>query len=170
MKTTRIVMFLLILPTLVLVGCQTSQKGNRAWAYIPTPGLESVSGFPAEIALPARRYGTNRIEVFVGGEVVSPGIVRVPAGCTVLQAVGHAGGFTPFAFGPRVKLIEATGQGYRLRLNRKRVGLFGHRIVWYAPEGSRGAIVTRRTARASSDTDYLLDHGDQIYALRVYGE
>lgn len=171
MKTTGTAALLLILPTLVLVGCQTSRKGgNRAWAYIPTPGLETLSGFPAEIALPTRRYGTNRIEVFVGGEVVSPGIVRAPVGCTVLQAVGHAGGFTPFAFAPRLRLIEATGRSYRLTLRRKRAGLFGHRIVWYAPEGSRGAFVTERTSRTPSDTDYPLDHGDQIYALRVYGE
>src|SRR6267378_26464 len=67
---------------------------SHFWIYVPRPSIDKPRGAPAEVALPRLPYTTNRIELFVGGEVAAPGTIEPPQGCTVLQAVSYAGGFT----------------------------------------------------------------------------
>src|SRR6266550_1169083 len=83
---------------------------SHFWIYVPRPSIDKPRGAPAEVALPRLPYTTNRIELFVGGEVAAPGAIKPPQGCTVLQAVSYAGGFTDFAFTRRLKLMKSSGQ------------------------------------------------------------
>jgi len=96
-------------------GCGTAQQESSSpmfWMYIPAPSIDRPRGAPAEVALPRQPCTTDRIQVLVAGEVVSPGAIRPPQGCTVLQAVGYARGFTEFAFTPRLRL-RPTGDASR---------------------------------------------------------
>jgi hypothetical protein len=88
-KNASVRILLLGLITAVLPGCQSARRGSPSerahsiihfsgdppfWIFIPLANIdpEGSRGFPAQIALPVRgEYTTNRIEVIVGGEVVS---------------------------------------------------------------------------------------------------
>jgi hypothetical protein len=153
----RISMIILTALTIGFVGCKSAQNrdcGSNFWNYVPSPSIDKPKGSPAEVALPTLPYTTNRIELFVRGEVVAPGAIKPPQGCTVLQAVSYAGGFTAFAFTRRLKLMKASGGSFNLHLRSRAKGLCGHRQVWYELENP-------------SATDYILEAGDKLHVPRT---
>ena len=138
-------------------GCRTAQQesnGSKFWIYIPAPSIDRPRGGPAEVALPSQFYTTNRIEVFVAGEVAAPGLIRPLHGCTVLQAIGYSGGFTDFALTRRLRLTKASGQALDLHLRSRTTGRRDHKLVWYEL-GSACA------------TDWVLEAGDRMYVPRT---
>jgi hypothetical protein len=159
------------LALLVLVACQT-HEGRRGTAshvasealyftgdycpvlvFVPSAFQDArLHGYVAEIALPARSATTNRIAVNVYGEVVFPGTVSLLEGCTVLQAISCAGGFTPFAFSRRLRLQRSSGQTLVLQLRWTRDQSSGRQRVCYG-----GAA------------DCVLQPGDTIWVGRTMG-
>ena len=142
------------------------QRGHYFWMFIPLPAQNPDSqarGFPAQVQLPPRPYTTNRIEIEIRGEVVSPGKIRPLQGSTVLEAVCQAGGFTEWAMTTRLELEKPSGE--RLRLHRRSavVGTHGRRGVYYECE-PRWTLWTN--SWSTSGTDHLLEHGDIIYVRR----
>ena len=61
----------------------------------------------------------NSAKVSVAGEVKTPGMFKIPARATVLDAVALAGGFTEYAKRSKVKLIriQANGQQQQYEIN-----------------------------------------------------
>ena len=61
----------------------------------------------------------NSGKISVGGEVKTPGMYKIPARATVLDAVALAGGFTEYAKRSKVKLIriQANGQQQQYEIN-----------------------------------------------------
>jgi hypothetical protein len=157
MRAARIIMIGVAAFAFGAAGCRTAQQESSSpmfWMYIPAPSIDRLRGAPAEVALPRQPYTTNRIQVLVAGEVVSPGAIRPPQGCTVLQAVGYAGGFTEFAFTRRLRLTRASGQTMDLHLRSRTTGKRGHSLVWYKLGRSR-------------TTDCVLEGGDRVYVPRT---
>jgi hypothetical protein len=152
-----------------ITGCQTTERspspptisdavrytGNPpTLIFIPFPNDATVetSGYRAQIASPPRRdYTTNRIQVRVGGEVVSSGIVRLYPGSTVLQAICSAGGFTPFALPTRLYIIKSSGQRVKIYLRSRPMADSSFKLAWYDTKKD-----------ADSGSDYVLDSGDEI--------
>ena len=157
MSPLRISMITLTALTIGFVGCKSAQHqncGSNFWIYVPRPSIDNPWGSPAEVALPTLPYTTNRIELFVGGEVVAPGAIKPPQGCTVLQAVSYAGGFTDFAFTRRLKVMKSSGPSFNLHLRSQAKGRCGHRQVWYELENP-------------SATDYILEAGDRLHVPKT---
>ena len=157
MKPLVITRITLVIVAFSFAGCSTPQHGHSGsnfWIYIPGANLDKPRGAAAEVALPNLPYTTNRIKVFVEGEVALPGVITAPQGCTVLQAVGYAGGFTAFALTPRLKLTRPSGQSFDLHLRSRSKDRSGNRQVWYVLE-------------KSSTADYVLDTGDKLYVRKT---
>lgn len=162
------VVLALTLISLVAIGCQTRitrvslapnpepdgvqyNEQVPVWMFIPvsqeflTPG----KGFPAQIALPLRATDTtNRIGIRVEGMVLSPGMMRLPEGCTLLKAVSFAGGFNRYAVTREVRVTKRDQRIYLFPRHFRRADS-GYRIAWY------GAT--------NSATDYVLEDGDTVY-------
>lgn len=146
----------------VFAGCQNprSYNGNEFWIFVPNVGWRGAApvGYPVEVALPRERYTTNRISVHIVGEVQSPGVLRVPEGCSLLQAIGHAGGFSPFAFPQRVRLIDARGQSRLLRLTWAKDQ--DHWRVWYEVQPTKSY---EQRLDAKTETDFVLRENDTLH-------
>jgi protein involved in polysaccharide export with SLBB domain len=65
-----------------------------------------VSQFLAQYEGPTRISFQPLFQVFVGGEVLDPGVRGLPMGTTIAQAVAGAGGFTREAATSRVILVR----------------------------------------------------------------
>ena len=138
-------------------GCGAPQQqysGSNFWIYVPRPSIDKPRGAPAEVDLPHLSYARNRIEVLVEGEVTSPGAIIPRQGCTVLQAVGYAGGFTDFAFTRRLKLTKLSGQRFNLYLRSRPKDQSGYRQVWHELE-------------SPSTADYVLEAGDKLFVPKT---
>jgi len=163
MQSSRAVL-LLVMTVIVMVtaGCRspsytahvlTYDGQPPVWVFIPLVRLfdQDRAGFAAEVALPPRSsYSTNRVAVQVRGCVVSPGEMRLPEGCTVLQAVSSAGGFTDFAFTKSIRLTKRDGTMVLLTLNSRRSASTGRQLVWYGDD------------RDGVARDYVLEDGDKV--------
>lgn len=166
-------LFALMLMACVIVGCRTATKqpptlpnpdaeyvGYKheppVWLFIPlVHAFDSPrGGYPAEIALPPRTtYTTNRIEVTVQGSVLSPGLLRLPERCTVLQAVSFAGGFAEMAYTKMVFVTNRNRTTRILDLHFRHAPISGHRVAWYGGPSWSGN---------DSETDYVLEDGDTL--------
>lgn len=158
--------FFCLLLVLLTGGCDSpAYQGSHFWIFIPTNMTMQeapISGYPAEVLLPVQPFTTNRIQVEIRGEVVSPGTVSVPQGSTVLQAIGHAGGFKAFARG-RVTVSHADGT--RTQLSRKSKVLNKRRQVWFEVQANTSSTSTQRTD--SPPTDFVIQDGDSILIPRA---
>jgi hypothetical protein len=134
------------------------------WIFIPAPSITDYDahGSPAEISLPERAHTTNRVEVEVNGEVVSPGKVTVPVGSTVLQAINYAGGFTRFAYSKHLTLNKRSDERVRLYLRSRSTRESTHRLAWYGTEKS-GSNRAPKDSPAKAATDYVLHSGDKLH-------
>jgi len=135
--------------------------------FIPTYMTQPTddAGYKAEVLLPDTVPTTNRILVHVTGEVVSPGQFSVPEGCTVLQAVAHAGGFTPSA---RVgRMVVHTDQGYKYRLRLRLKNVRRHRQVWCELISAYPPDQLNSRASQSPETDFILHNKDACNVPRA---
>ena len=174
MRRTITTTWILGLLAIGLAGCRSpdasdpiswTQPTVRMWTHLPTAGIGKPRGFPAEVALPEWSYTTNRIRIFVGGMVRFPGEHWAPENCTVLEAIGCAGGFLAGARTSRVSVTQDGAGAVRLQLASRRTWLLGHKRVWYEP--APGQTLTRRTSPTTPDTDFVLQNDDAIHLLRV---
>jgi len=155
MTTSRISTTFVAIVTITTAGCVSNQAPRPGfWIYVPAPSIDKPRGVLAVVALPAQVYTTNRIDLSVTGQVNAPGAIRAPQGCTVLQAIGYAGGFTDFAFTRRVSLERSSRPHVRLYLRSEVEDRLGHKRVWYAPDNL-------------SRTDYVLEAGDRLHVPRT---
>jgi len=114
---------------------------------------QPAGGYPAAIARPSSNYSTtNRVEVLVGGRVQLPGLVRLPVGGTVLQAISLAGGFGEMAFTKRIEITKRD-KTILVFLHFRRSPVSGHRIAWYGSKDWNGDETVM---------DYVLDDGDKV--------
>lgn len=101
----------------------------------------SLSGLNAETA--ATGYSSSDlIDIYFLGEVNSPGLVQVPAGTTLLQALAVGGGLTNYAATKRIQLRRSDTKG------REVVYKFDYKAI------SEGAQITGATV--VSDGDVIL--------------
>ena len=167
MTPLRLLMYVSLV--LCLAGCQGVKRTPSALdapdvihyagnppvlIFIPIPALtDDFAGYPAQIALPAHRdFTTNALNVAVSGEVLSPGLVTLRSGSTVLQAIVAAGGLTPSAFTKRLSLRKSSGQSVSLYRHSRRTAGDRYRLVW--------CDVTREDSGHVAPVDYILDPGD----------
>jgi len=169
----HILILVLGLVTCLAAGCQMSQRRSSSQdapdvfhyagnppvlIFIPLASLrpEDNRGYPAQIALPAQRdFTTNRIGMTARGEVVSPGVVRLRSGSTVLEAIGSAGGFAPCAHKKRLRVSKSSGEPVTLFFHSRRTASARFGLVWCdtSQEDSLGVAVS----------DYVLEAGDEIH-------
>jgi hypothetical protein len=149
-------------------GCHTSRySGMRYWMFIPEPVFEgAVSGYPAEVLLPPYGSTTNQITVTVGGEVVSPGKFIVPAGTTLLQGIGYAGGFKPSGWPNRVTVYRKTS-GRSIRPKLRTFVSERHTKVWYETQMTEWDIPGPKKPPLRPSTDMVLESGDVVSIPRV---
>jgi hypothetical protein len=184
MRVSKTALVALLSATLISVGCKTSQRPSSSsdstsgvvryvvdrppvWIFIPALGITpQAAGYPAEIALPPQAYTTNRIEVNVTGEVGSPGTVRVPFGCTVLQAICYAGGFTGYAHNKRLTVRKSSGEPVWLFLRSRRTGESGFRQAWYSTE-NQGPVRSPKDTSGTTVSDFVLQAGDKVHVPRA---
>ncbi|MFO1514992.1 MAG: SLBB domain-containing protein [Verrucomicrobiota bacterium] len=174
-RTPPFIVLAFTLVSLVTIGCQTPAKQSSSlpstapdvteymeyaeqvpvWMFIPVSQMIMAPGrgFPAQIALPHRTtFTTNRIEVRVTGQVLAPGVMQLPEGCTLLQAVSFAGGFNRYASTKRVEVIKRDQRTFKFTRYFRRANS-GHHIAWYGP--------------SNSTTDYVLEDGDTVYVFLI---
>lgn len=169
----------------VFVGCQTQESHSVShpdkasdvvtftgkppvWMFIPFPTIiEESHGFPAQILMPpSSRFPTNPVEVVVTGEVVSPGVVKLPRSCTVLQLINHVGGFTGFAFNRRANVTKKSGDSVTLYFHWRRTPDGRFRQVWY--DEIRGEqLVSPKDSNRVPKGDYILEDGDKLHIRRT---
>ncbi len=138
MKSLRSLLFSLLL----LTGC-TTPAPNRSTVVLEFPiwGL----GYAAEW-VPCRVLRTNDIDdgiliqVRVQGEVRRPGVIEVPQGTTVLEAIAKAGGFNAYAFTPRIWLDQGGHRYLLVRRGREGSSLRGD-VIWYGRPGQKSDFV-----------------------------
>lgn len=168
---------LLLLAVLVGVsGCGHSPTRSSPPSVL-LPILHSV-GFSAAryrkafIALPPRT-ASGTIVVQVTGEVCSQGVVTLPEGGTVLEAINAAGGFTDFALPYRHVEVrrgsEVTFLSLRHRQIRTEAGRSGfhvRHVVWYIATPRKQAAARLEIEESGATTDYVLLQNDSVFVPR----
>lgn len=100
----------------VAAGGQTTSQLESALASALAPNFAASPTVAVAVAGLAPRAGpgvARTINVYFIGEVANAGLVEVPRGTTVLQALAMSGGFTRFAATQRIQLRRTdprTGQ------------------------------------------------------------
>ena len=94
-----------VLGSLLLSGDTTTQASARISAALREAGIVA-DAYPS---LTVRRYGSN---VYVGGQVKSPGVVLLAGGMDALQAIIAAGGLTDSAKTGQVAIIRRTDNSH----------------------------------------------------------
>lgn len=92
-----------------------------------------VAGVPA---------AARTIDIYIQGEVNSPGVVEVPPGTTLIQALSLHGGFTNFAATRRIQLRRThprTGQISTATLNYRAVAAGG--VLSHDPVLAEGDVI-----------------------------
>jgi competence protein ComEA len=121
----RVAVALLVLAALLVAGAvwvraTPRQLGPAAGRRAATGGLAGASGDqgPADQTLPRAAHGTSappgapdRVAVHVAGRVRHPGLVRLPAGSRVQDAIRAAGGATSGADLDAVNLARRLSDG-----------------------------------------------------------
>lgn len=98
----------------------TSSGGRASQTVTPTspqtvaPGPEPPDGAQEDAPAPT----PETLLVHVTGEVVEPGVVAVPAGARVVDAIEEAGGLTRSADGSTINLARAVVDGEQLWVGR----------------------------------------------------
>lgn len=85
-------------------------------AATATPATTSPSAAPAAPATPATQTAAGEVVVHVAGKVRRPGVVRLPAGSRVIDAVEAAGGALPKARLASVNLARVLADGEQVRV------------------------------------------------------
>ncbi len=96
---------------------------------------------------PAAAPGPGRITVHVAGAVLHPGIVQVPAGARVVDAIQAAGGGLPTADLDRLNLAAKLADGQRIAVEK--IGAPGGAAAGASPGDGADAPVNLNTATAA---------------------
>ncbi|MFF7729859.1 ComEA family DNA-binding protein [Streptomyces sp. NPDC008001] len=120
-------------PQTVRVPMRETQASAAA---APSPGVPPPAVSSLAVSSPARTGGGGAVVVDVAGKVRRPGVLRLPAGSRVADALAAAGGARPGA--------DTTG------INRARVLVDGEQIVVGAPAGSAGNVGSAAAPAASA--------------------
>ena len=125
---------------LLLVGCQSSHSlyvqpaSQKEMVDITFYGPIDSPGIP--FTMHAYIVRTNSVDpastmkIRVVGSVAKPGLVELKIGATLLDAIKTTGGFVPYAFAPRIKVIR-DGQSYSLQLHYKKAREPHYYKAWY---------------------------------------
>lgn len=104
-------------------GEVTAADGSGVAGVAPIPGGSDVhdhggGGVPAAGSVPAPGDGPAEVVVHITGAVGAPGVVSLPAGSRVADAVVAAGGLTPFAAPERINLARTLVDGEHVHVLR----------------------------------------------------
>lgn len=113
----------------------------------PGASTGSASTGPAGDSSPGPGAGAGELFVHVSGAVVTPGLVVVPAGSRVLDAVAAAGGFTAEADPAGVNLARPLGDGEQLVVPR-----LGEAPPAAAPPGGSDGAAASSSAKVNLNT------------------
>lgn len=96
----------------------------------------------------------TKIKASVTGLVNNPGVVELPKGSTLLEAIIGAGGFAEWAYFKQI-FVSHGGTKYSLVLCQVNEVRTGRSWAWYAPGGKnyKGRFVTV----SSTKSDYILE-------------
>ena len=89
-KRGRIITLVIIVVLLLVTATLSVLKASGRRDYVTMESGSGITGSPSD---------TDMIKVYVTGEVVSPGIVDLARGATIIEAVEACGGFTENASG-----------------------------------------------------------------------
>jgi competence protein ComEA len=109
------------------------------WTWLDRPRVEPVDGVPTVITAPSTppvgevAETSATVVVSVVGQVVSPGLVTLPSGSRVADAIAAAGGLLPEADPASVNLAAVVADGEQLA-----VGLSGTVPAGGPPAGDSG--------------------------------
>lgn len=133
---------LLVVAVLILcgVGIAVAALGRSAATEVPLgqPSVVSVES-PSPVPSPSP---TPQLRVHVAGEVESPGVVSLPPGAIVQDAVIAAGGLTPTADPAELNLAQPVTDGMQILIGSK--------------DKPKGAV-TGAAEHTSSDQDGLVN-------------
>jgi competence protein ComEA len=121
-----------LLAALLLIG----------WTWLDRPRVEAVDGAPAPATTPSMppvgevAETSATVVVAVVGQVVSPGLVTLPSGSRVADAIAAAGGLLPEADPAAVNLAAVVADGEQVAVGPPAVPPDG------APAGGTGAAAT----------------------------
>ena len=135
-------------------------------------GFSAARYRKAFIALPPRT-ASGTIVVQVTGEVCSPGVVTLPEGGTVLEAINAAGGFTDFAMpykhvevrrSSEVAFLSLRDRKFRTDAGRSKFHV--RHVVWYIATPRKQAAATLEIEESGATTDYVLLQNDIVFVPR----
>ncbi len=93
-------------------GRTTNELASRISAAIAPNFAAAPNVFVSVATVAPRVVGSSRtIDVFVMGEVNTPGAMELAPGTTILQALAQVGGFTKFAATNRIQLRRTNAAG-----------------------------------------------------------
>ena len=122
------------------------------WTWLDRPRVERVDGAPpAASASSTPPMGevaetTETVVVSVVGQVVRPGLVTLPSGARVADAIAAAGGLLPAADPASVNLAAEVADGEQLAVGVPAAAAPGGPVAAGAPAGSGGGLVDLNTA------------------------
>lgn len=139
-------MVLVLLLGAVLIAVHA--LGNSTTTEIPAVPVaaSSVSPGPSVTSLPASTQVPQQVRVHVLGAVAAPGVVRVPAGSIVQDAIQAAGGLLPEAAPGELNLAAAVVDGQQIIIGTGEAPR--GEIISPSPTGNSGALVNLNTATA----------------------
>lgn len=113
---------------------------------VPPPAVPAPSGAPAATAGTGTDPLTAGVTVLVDveGKVRRPGLVTLPAGARIAQAIAAAGGALPGTDTTALDLAQKVSDGEQLRVGEQAAPATGAA----PPGGSAGALVNLNTANA----------------------
>jgi polysaccharide export outer membrane protein len=120
---------------------RTTDQVQSALAAALAPNFASAPSVFVSVAglsLTSTLSNKKQIDIYVLGEVNTPGKVQVDTGTTLLQFLAESGGFTRFAATKRVQLRRSSKSG-------ERVVVFNYNAV------ESGASIPRRTVLRDGD-------------------
>jgi polysaccharide export outer membrane protein len=120
---------------------RTTDQVQSALASALAPNFASAPSVFVSVAglsLTSTLSNKKQIDIYVLGEVNTPGKVQVDTGTTLLQFLAESGGFTRFAATKRVQLRRSSKSG-------ERVVVFNYNAV------ESGASIPRRTVLRDGD-------------------
>jgi competence protein ComEA len=121
------------------------------WTWLDRPRVERVDGAPPAVSASSTppmgevAETTETVVVSVVGQVVRPGLVTLPSGARVADAIAAAGGLLPAADPASVNLAAMVADGEQLAVGVPAAAAPGSPAAG-SPAGSGGGLVDLNTA------------------------